>query len=58
VPTVVEGRLQPRAADLRVFSVTADRPRALPAPLTRVAVGEASASRRSGGAAKDTWLLT
>jgi carboxylate-amine ligase len=57
-PTVVDGRLQPRAVDLRVFSVTSDRTRALPAPLTRAALDDASTSLIRGGAAKDTWLLT
>jgi uncharacterized circularly permuted ATP-grasp superfamily protein len=59
VPTLVEGGLQPRHADLRVFSVAAPDPRVLPAPLTRVASAPGSrvTSAVRGGATKDTWLL-
>jgi uncharacterized circularly permuted ATP-grasp superfamily protein len=56
VPTLVDGTVQPRRVDLRVFAVT-DRDgtaRALRAPLTRVALGAAPGA---GRAAKDTWLL-
>jgi len=55
VPTVVDGILQPRRVDLRVFAVAGrgGTARALRAPLTRVAVGAFG----SGRAAKDTWLL-
>ncbi|MCW2636893.1 MAG: hypothetical protein JWQ99_3260 [Blastococcus sp.] len=58
-PTLVEGGLQPRHVDLRVFSVAGPTPRALPAPLTRVALGQGSlvTSADRGGASKDTWLL-
>jgi carboxylate-amine ligase len=59
VPTLVEGELQPRHVDLRVFSVAGPTPRALPAPLTRVApaAGSLVTSADRGGAGKDTWLL-
>jgi carboxylate-amine ligase len=59
VPTLVEGGLQPRHVDLRVFSVAGPTPRVLPAPLTRVALGAGSLVTRAdrGGASKDTWLL-
>jgi carboxylate-amine ligase len=59
VPTLVEGGLQPRHADLRVFSVAAPDPRVLPAPLTRVAPAPGSrvTSAARGAATKDTWLL-
>jgi uncharacterized circularly permuted ATP-grasp superfamily protein len=40
--------------DLRVFSAAGPEPRALPAPLTRVA---ASTAATDGGGTKDTWLL-
>jgi uncharacterized circularly permuted ATP-grasp superfamily protein len=47
--------------DLRVFSVTltGGTVTPLPAPLTRVALGEgaSSASAARGGGCKDTWLL-
>jgi uncharacterized circularly permuted ATP-grasp superfamily protein len=60
-PTLVDGSLQPRHADLRVFSVTlgGGTVAALPAPLTRVALGAgpSSASAARGGGSKDTWLL-
>ena len=51
VPTLVEGTLQPRRVDLRVFSVAGPQgtARALRAPLTRVALGGERGS-------KDTWL--
>jgi carboxylate-amine ligase len=53
-PTLVEGALQPRRVDLRVFSVAgpAGSARALRAPLTRVALGGGA-----GRGSKDTWLL-
>jgi uncharacterized circularly permuted ATP-grasp superfamily protein len=59
VPTLVDGRLQPRHADLRVFSVAGPQPRALPAPLTRVAAaaGSTTTAASRGGGTKDTWLL-
>jgi carboxylate-amine ligase len=58
-PTLVEGRLRPRHVDLRVFSVAGARTRALPAPLTRVALSPRSlvTSASRGGGSKDTWLL-
>ena len=56
VPTLVDGALQPRPVDLRVFSVAGRAPRALPAPLTRVATA-GSSGFGVGGATKDTWLL-
>jgi carboxylate-amine ligase len=58
VPTLVEGSPQPRAVDLRVFSVAGPVPRALPAPLTQVASGPGPATSSGGGTTtKDTWLL-
>jgi uncharacterized circularly permuted ATP-grasp superfamily protein len=59
VPTLVDGALQPRHVDLRVFSVAGPAPRALPAPLTRVTldpVSRATGADRGWGS-KDTWLL-
>jgi uncharacterized circularly permuted ATP-grasp superfamily protein len=52
VPALVDGSLQPRRVDLRVFAVAAPdgTARALRAPLTRVAMG-------AGRGTKDTWLL-
>jgi uncharacterized circularly permuted ATP-grasp superfamily protein len=56
-PTLVDGSLQPRRVDLRVFSVAgpAGTAQALRAPLTRVALGEGRPG--SGRGSKDTWLL-
>jgi uncharacterized circularly permuted ATP-grasp superfamily protein len=55
-PTLVDGSLQPRSVDLRVFSVAgaAGATLALPAPLTRVALNPTSSP--SDGGTKDTWL--
>jgi uncharacterized circularly permuted ATP-grasp superfamily protein len=59
-PTLVDGRLVPRRVDLRVFSVAGRATRALPAPLTRVALTEGSriTDPGPGGGCKDTWLLS
>ncbi|MEU2350501.1 circularly permuted type 2 ATP-grasp protein [Modestobacter sp. NPDC049651] len=59
VPTVVDGLVVPRRADLRVFTVAGTTTRALPAPLTRVALDEGSllVSSGRGGGSKDTWIL-
>jgi uncharacterized circularly permuted ATP-grasp superfamily protein len=59
VPTVVDGVVTPRRADLRVFAVAGATTRALPAPLTRVALGEGSllVNSSQGGGSKDTWIL-
>jgi uncharacterized circularly permuted ATP-grasp superfamily protein len=58
-PTLVEGGLQPRHVDLRIFSVAGASARALPAPLTRIALeaGSRATSADRGGGGKDTWLL-
>jgi carboxylate-amine ligase len=57
VPTLAGGGLEPRHVDLRVFSVAGPEPRALPAPLTRVAGASGSTAPTEGGGTKDTWLL-
>ena len=56
MPTLVDGALLPRRVDLRVFSVAGPEgtARALRAPLTRTALGEAHGAGRGS---KDTWLL-
>lgn len=56
MPTLVDGALRPRRVDLRVFSVAGPEgtARALRAPLTRTALGEAHGAGRGS---KDTWLL-
>jgi len=60
VPTLVDGVLEPRPADLRVFSVAGRSGTcALPAPLTRVApaAGSRITDPAQGAVIKDTWLL-
>ena len=59
VPTVVGGLVVPRRADLRVFAVAGSTTQALPAPLTRLALGEGSllVNSSQGGGSKDTWVL-
>ncbi|MCW2697703.1 MAG: uncharacterized protein JWR62_2788 [Modestobacter sp.] len=59
VPTVIDGLVAPRHADLRVFAVAGATTRVLPAPLTRVALPEGSLLVNSsrGGGSKDTWVL-
>jgi uncharacterized circularly permuted ATP-grasp superfamily protein len=59
VPTVVDGLVTPRHADLRVFAVAGTSTRALPAPLSRVALTEGSllVNSSQGGGSKDTWVL-
>ena len=59
VPTVVQGLVVPRRADLRVFAVAGTTTQVLPAPLTRVALTEGSllVNSSQGGGSKDTWVL-
>ena len=57
VPTLVDGVLVPRHAELRLFSVAgaAGATQALPAPLTRLSPD--AWARQTGGGTKDTWLV-
>ena len=60
LPTVVDGRVEPRHVDLRVFSLgTGRRTVVMPAPLTRVALRDGSmiVNSSQGGGAKDTWII-
>jgi uncharacterized circularly permuted ATP-grasp superfamily protein len=60
VPTIVDGRVEPRHVDLRVFSLgTGARTVVVPAPLTRVALRDGSmiVNSSKGGGAKDTWII-
>ena len=60
IPTLVEGGLQPRHADLRPFAVNDGRDVwVLPGGLTRVALpeGELVVNSSQGGGSKDTWVL-
>jgi uncharacterized circularly permuted ATP-grasp superfamily protein len=59
-PTIVDGRVEPRHVDLRVFSLgTGRRSVVLSAPLTRVAMrsGSMIVNSSQGGGAKDTWII-
>jgi uncharacterized circularly permuted ATP-grasp superfamily protein len=59
-PTVVDGRVEPRHVDLRVFSLgTGSHTVVAPAPLTRVALrrGSMIVNSSRGGGAKDTWII-
>jgi uncharacterized circularly permuted ATP-grasp superfamily protein len=58
--TVVDGGVEPRHVDLRVFSIGAGRRvSVLPAALTRVALrrGSMIVNSSQGGGAKDTWII-
>jgi carboxylate-amine ligase len=59
-PTVVDGQIEPRRVDLRVFAAAGPAGwQALPAPLTRVAMraGSLVVNSSSGGGTKDTWIV-
>ena len=57
-PTLAEGRLEPRAVDLRAFVCLGGQPTVVPIALTRVAPGGSRIVNSSrGGGAKDTWLM-
>jgi carboxylate-amine ligase len=62
-PTVAEGKLEPRAVDLRAFVLQSRRggqphTEVLPAALSRVApAGSLIVNSSRGGGAKDTWVL-
>jgi uncharacterized circularly permuted ATP-grasp superfamily protein len=59
-PTVIDGRVEPRHVDLRVFSLGSGRGTVVaPAPLTRVALrsGSMIVNSSQGGGAKDTWII-
>jgi uncharacterized circularly permuted ATP-grasp superfamily protein len=60
IPTLVDGGLRPRHADLRPFAVNNGRDVwVLPGGLTRVALpeGELVVNSSQGGGSKDTWVL-
>jgi glutamate---cysteine ligase / carboxylate-amine ligase len=58
-PTHVDGRLEPRHVDLRVFVYYGNEPVVVPAALTRVAgAGSMVVNSSRGGGAKDTWILS
>ncbi len=60
VPTMIDGRMEPRHVDLRPFAVNSgDDIYVLPGGLTRVALpeGELIVNSSQGGGSKDTWVL-
>ena len=60
LPTVCDGRLEPRHVDLRAFALTSgEEVTILPGGLTRVALerGSMIVNSSKGGGAKDTWVL-
>ena len=60
LPTVCDGRLEPRHVDLRAFALTSGEDvTVLPGGLTRVALerGSMIVNSSKGGGAKDTWVL-
>ncbi|MDB4981555.1 MAG: putative glutamate--cysteine ligase 2-2 [Myxococcales bacterium] len=57
-PTHVDGKLEPRHVDLRVFVYYGTEPVVVPVALTRVAgAGSMVVNSSRGGGAKDTWIL-
>jgi uncharacterized circularly permuted ATP-grasp superfamily protein len=60
IPTIHDGRLAPRRADLRPYVLTGESSWVLPGGLTRVALREGSyvVNSSQGGGSKDTWVLT
>jgi len=57
-PTFADGRLEPRAVDLRGFVCLSGPPMVMPIALTRVApFGSRIVNSSRGGGAKDTWLM-
>ncbi len=59
VPTLVDGRIEPRHVDLRPFAVTGSSTWVLPGGLTRVALrrGSLVVNSSQGGGSKDTWVV-
>ena len=59
MPTLLDGRLQPRHVDLRPFILHGAGTYVLPGGLTRVALREGSlvVNSSQGGGSKDTWVM-
>lgn len=59
VPTVCDGRIEPRHVDLRPFTLQADRGTVTAGGLTRVAMAAGSlvVNSSQGGGSKDTWVV-
>ena len=57
-PALADGRLEPRAVDLRTFVCPGTPPTVIPIALTRVApAGSRIVNSSRGGGATDTWLM-
>jgi superfamily II DNA/RNA helicase len=59
VPTLCDGRLEPRHVDLRPFVLQADRAHVTAGGLARVALrkGSRGVNSSQGGGSKDTWIV-
>ncbi|MEM7784025.1 MAG: circularly permuted type 2 ATP-grasp protein [Planctomycetota bacterium] len=59
VPTLIDGKLQPRHVDLRPFVLRGKETYVMPGGLTRVALPKGSmvVNSSQGGGSKDTWVL-
>jgi uncharacterized circularly permuted ATP-grasp superfamily protein len=59
VPTLVEGRLEPRHVDMRPFVLSSDQIFVTTGGLTRVALrrGSLVVNSSQGGGSKDTWII-
>lgn len=58
-PCFLDGKVEPRHVDLRVYVLHGDRIRIIPGGLTRVALrrGSLVVNSSQGGGSKDTWVL-
>jgi uncharacterized circularly permuted ATP-grasp superfamily protein len=59
VPTVIDGKVEPRHVDLRPFILSGRTTRVTTGGLTRVALRKASlvVNSSQGGGSKDTWIV-
>lgn len=59
VPTLIDGRLEPRHVDMRPFVLSADQCSVTTGGLTRVALrrGSLVVNSSQGGGSKDTWII-
>jgi uncharacterized circularly permuted ATP-grasp superfamily protein len=59
VPTLVDGKFEPRHVDLRPFILCGEEIYVMPGGLTRVALRKGSmiVNSSQGGGSKDTWVV-
>ncbi len=59
VPTLIEGRIEPRHVDMRPFILSSDQIHVTTGGLTRVALrrGSLVVNSSQGGGSKDTWII-